>query len=326
MQAIASTPADKPRLTKETFFIFTTPSAEKARHGVTRAGKDRRGLSATHTQQRLRGEKALGTGLGNSILLALHITQGTVVYPVAGAMIVEEARAVVHRGRDVRSHERCAHRRSPEVTLGIPAIQDCSAPVILVVVELALGYCMSASLFESRFHFPYPVQFPAHVLRIHVVLPHYGLVAVSQKRVVVVRDDHFPLTQQLPVVTLGRAATTEGFVNEVHAGGNHVGSIEVDTRRLANPALPSKVLPKCTTSVMIQNVMNHQCLASTECRFIGQLNSQHILGFRRGFVGFILVVERILANVLCSCREVPRTTGRRGPYLVIRFRCHAPPK
>ncbi|MNR04811.1 hypothetical protein D3C85_1208020 [compost metagenome] len=168
------------------------------------------------------------------------------------------------------------------------------------------------------------MQLPAHVVRVDVTLAHDFFIGVGQQLVVVVRNDHFFLADQLPVEALRRTGATVVFIDEIDARRHGIGRVEVDARRTTHPALPRQVLPQGAALHVIRHVMHHQRFTRPEGRRIRQLDGHHEVR-PGGLHRTVLVVVGILRIVLGGGGQHALTIGGGGPDLVLAFGGIAPP-
>ncbi|MNE65629.1 hypothetical protein D3C80_1611260 [compost metagenome] len=93
----------------------------------------------------------------------------------------------------------------PQLPTAIVMVDKRCLPGVFIEIHVALGVDVAHARLEGAFHFPYPVQLVTRQVLVHVPRLEDLVVLELWRRqvIVVVRDVHLLLANQLPVVTIG---------------------------------------------------------------------------------------------------------------------------
>ncbi|MNY00783.1 hypothetical protein D3C86_1332910 [compost metagenome] len=128
------------------------------------------------------------------------------------------------------------------MAVGVPAVAQNGLPGVFVQVVTTFRQLVTFARCQVGLDHPDPVQFPTHVIRVHVMSEEQvfrfggGLHLVG-----VVGDVHLLLAHQFPVEAVHAALKHTQLVERHHPGSRRSRCIAAGIRQFAYPALPGQV-------------------------------------------------------------------------------------
>ena len=195
-----------------------------------------------------------------------------------------------------------AFSHTPQHTTAVVMVDDAGLPGIFIQVEGTLGVNMAVAVFQSGFHFPDPVQFIAGMILIDVTcLDDVIVLQVARFQLVgVVRNVHFLLAHQFPVVAIRRTVVEVEVIRGTHTVGGRSRRIVGNGRCATNLTRASVVDPRLTRLFHLIQGFVHQQYVTGQTRwrqYILLEVEQHVVVFARIVVGQFFTEGKFLTEL-----------------------------
>src|SRR5690606_12240813 len=145
-------------------------------------------------------------------------------------------------------HHAVCFSHTPQFTTAIVMVDLNGLPGVFIKIEHTLGVYMALAIFQGGFYFPHTVQFVAGQILINVA-GFYDVIVLNSRifqLVRVVRNVHFLLADQFPVVTVRTTVVHIQVGRGTHTLGGSTRTVVSHLRSQAYTTLTSVIYPGLT--------------------------------------------------------------------------------
>ena len=158
---------------------------------------------------------------------------------------------------------------TPEFATAVVVINDRCLPGVLINVEVTLGIDVAGPFFQGCANMPYTVQLVASVILIDMTSLNNLVIAQTAigQLVGVVRNVHFLLANQLPVVAIRSTVEHVEVIRSTHTVRRGTRSVIRYLRRPTNPTLTGVVNPRTARlGNLVDGLVYQQYVTGETCR------------------------------------------------------------